>query len=56
MDEERQAFLDAIAADRYDQTTRLVFADWLNEHGLDDEAEVQRQWTPEKQRAEDWLR
>lgn len=26
-DQEHQAFLDAITADRYDQPTRLVFAD-----------------------------
>ena len=54
-DQQRQAFLDAIAADRYDQTTRLVFADWLNERGMDSEAEVQRAWTREKQEAEDFI-
>lgn len=55
-DREKERFLQAIAEDRYDQSLRLVFADWLEEHGLDDEALVQRQWTREKQEAEDWLR
>ena len=45
---ERQAFLDAIKDDPYDQATRLVFSDWLEEHGLDDEARVQREWTRER--------
>ncbi len=53
---EKEAFLTAIAEDRYDQQTRWVFADWLEEHGLDDEALVQRSWTRKKQEAEDWLR
>jgi uncharacterized protein (TIGR02996 family) len=53
---EYQAFLKALANDPYDQETRLVFADWLEEHGLDDEAAEQRAWRREKQEAEDWLR
>jgi uncharacterized protein (TIGR02996 family) len=53
---EKQAFLVLVAQDKYNQSNRLIFADWLNEHGMDDEAEVQRAWTPEKQKAEDWLR
>ncbi len=56
MDTEKEAFLTAIAKDRYDQTTRLVFANWLEENGLDDEALIQRSWTREKQESEDWLR
>ncbi len=52
---EREAFEAAIKKDRYDQTTRLVFADWLEEHGFDDEAVVQRKWTPKYQKSEDWL-
>jgi uncharacterized protein (TIGR02996 family) len=55
-EKEKKAFEDAIRADRYDGVTRKVFADWLEENGYDDEAVVQRSWTPEKQRAEDWLR
>jgi uncharacterized protein (TIGR02996 family) len=54
--QEKAAFEAAIKADRYDQATRRVFADWLEEHGLDDEAAVQRSWTPRKQQAEDYLR
>lgn len=30
---EEQAFLDAIAANPFDDTPRLVYADWLDEHG-----------------------
>lgn len=51
----KQAFEDAIRADPYDDVTRQVFADWLEEHGYDDEAVLQRSWTPQKQQAEDWL-
>ncbi len=53
---EKEAFLSAIQKDRYDQTTRLVFADWLEENGFDDDALFQRKWTPKYQKAEDWLR
>ncbi len=53
---EQESFELAIKKDRYDQTTRLVFADWLEENGLDDEALIQRSWTREKQESEDWLR
>ena len=53
---EREAFLAALKEDRYDRTTHLVFADWLEDHGMDDEALVQRTWTRERQEAEDWLR
>jgi uncharacterized protein (TIGR02996 family) len=51
-----EAFLAAIQKDRYDEATRRVFADWLEENGYDDEALEQRRWTREKQEAEDWLR
>ncbi len=52
---EKEGFLRAIEKDRYDQTLRLVFADWLEERGLDEEAREQREWTPEWQQSEDWL-
>jgi uncharacterized protein (TIGR02996 family) len=55
-DKERAAFLKAIADDPYDEDTRKVFADWLEEFGFDDEAVFQRAWTPEWQRAEDRLK
>jgi uncharacterized protein (TIGR02996 family) len=38
---ERDAFEQALRADHYDAVTRRVFADWLYEHGLDDEAAEQ---------------
>lgn len=47
-EEEKVAFLQAIKDDPYDATTRRVYADWLEDHGFDDEARVQREWTPEK--------
>jgi uncharacterized protein (TIGR02996 family) len=55
MEPERESFEATIKADRYDAATRRIYADWLEEHGYDDEAVVQRQWTKEKQQAEDWL-
>lgn len=54
-EQERKAFEDAIFADRYDQITRRVFSDWLDENDYPEEANKQRKWTPEKQKAEDWL-
>lgn len=48
-------FLAALDKDRYDKTTRMVFADWLEEHGYDDEAVFQRSWTREWQEARDHL-
>lgn len=56
--EEKDALLKAIAENPYDRATRLVFADWLEERGLDDEATEQRTWTKEKQEkadAKEWL-
>ena len=48
-----QAFLEVLAKDPYDETTRRVFADWLEEKGLDDYAAEQRQWTRKGQEAID---
>ena len=48
---EREAFLRAIAANEGDHLVRLVFADWLDEHGEHEEADRQRRW-PE---AKAWL-
>lgn len=39
---DRERFESAIAADRCDSTTRLIFADFLEENGFDDEAVEQR--------------
>jgi uncharacterized protein (TIGR02996 family) len=55
--DEKAAFEKAIEEDPFDGTTRKVFADWLEEHGFDDEALLQREWTPKKMRAaEKWLK
>lgn len=43
---ERKAFLKAIADDPTNEVNRRVYGDWLEEHGLDDDAQVQRDWTP----------
>lgn len=58
MDNCKDAFLKAIQQDKYDWDTRKIFADWLEDNGLDDEATYQREWTPAKQRkldAQEWL-
>lgn len=41
---EQQAFHDAMAKDRNDHTTRLVYADWLDEHGQPEAAHRLRTW------------
>lgn len=43
--QEASGFVQALNLQPYDQTTRLVFADWLEERGYDDEAAIQRRWT-----------
>jgi uncharacterized protein (TIGR02996 family) len=53
--QEKAAFEAAIKDNRYDQATRLVYADWLDENGFDEEAGRQRAWTPEWQAAVDHL-
>jgi len=58
MSDPRQEFLKAIEADPYDLQARKVFADWLDEYGDDQDADlaaVQRAWTKEKQDAIVWL-
>lgn len=48
----RKAFEMAIEENPYDETTRRIFADWLEEFGDqpndDDRAVIQRAWTREK--------
>lgn len=52
----KAAFEAAIKADPYDSTNRLVFADWLEENGLDDEgAEQRRRASNEWIEADKWL-
>lgn len=45
---ERDAFLKALADNEDDTTTRLVYADWLDEHGEHEEADRQRKWPAAK--------
>src|SRR5262245_19131327 len=52
---EAQRFLAVLDRDRFDKGTRMVFSDWLEEHGYDDEAVFQRGWTREWQEARDHL-
>jgi uncharacterized protein (TIGR02996 family) len=57
---QRQAFVSRLQEDPYDQVTRLVYADWLEEFGDcpedDEEASRQRAWDPAEYRAsEEWL-
>lgn len=50
---EREAFLAAIKVAAWDdELPRLVYADWLDEHGEHEEADRQRRYVP----AERWLR
>lgn len=56
MSDERKAFVDILTKDRFDAKTRLVFADWLEEHGCDDEAAEQRRMaSPEWVEAAKWI-
>ena len=48
---EREAFLKALEANEDDTTTRLVYADWLDEQGEHEEADRQRKWPA----AKEWL-
>jgi uncharacterized protein (TIGR02996 family) len=45
---ERKAFLKALAANEDDTTTRLVYADWLDERGEHEEADRMRKWDAAK--------
>ena len=45
-DPQRNAFEKALLETPLDSLTRGVYADWLEEQGLDDEAQRQRDWTP----------
>lgn len=53
---EQRAFLQAIQENPRDQTTRLVYADWLEENGLDDTAHEQRRWCSALEDARDRLK
>lgn len=53
---ELKKFLDAIHENPRDLTTRLVYADWLDEHDEPELADEQRKFNLEKHDAEQWLR
>jgi uncharacterized protein (TIGR02996 family) len=48
---ERNSFLKALAENEDDTATRLVYADWLDDHGEHEEADRQRKWPS----AKEWL-
>jgi uncharacterized protein (TIGR02996 family) len=45
---EQEAFLKALAENEDDLATRMVYSDWLDDHGLHEEAERQRRWPAAK--------
>jgi uncharacterized protein (TIGR02996 family) len=47
----RDAFLNALAENEDDVTTRMVYSDWLEEQGEHEEADRQRKWPA----AKEWL-
>jgi uncharacterized protein (TIGR02996 family) len=49
---ERHGFLEALEENEDDTPTRLVYADWLDDHGEHEEADRQRKWPVAKA----WLR
>lgn len=55
-DVEKVVHYKHVQDNRYDRDLHMIFADWLEENGYDDEAVLERKWTPERQEAEDWLR
>lgn len=48
---DRDRFLRALAENEDDTTLRVIFADWLDEHGEHEEADRQRKWPA----AKDWF-
>ena len=56
MDDERAAFLAAIQADWDNDELRLVYADWLEEHGEHDEARRQRDWPAVREASKERVR
>lgn len=48
---EKDVFLKALSLNEDDTPTRLVYADWLDEHGEHEEADRQRKWPA----AKEWL-
>lgn len=53
--EVRQQFEQAIEKDQTDLASRLIFADWLDEHDMCELARWHRSWTPEREEARKYL-
>jgi len=53
---DKQALEAQLVLDPYDAITRKAYADWLEENGYIEDSVIQREWTYEKQTAEDELR
>src|SRR5262245_27234752 len=47
LEEVKQAFLAAIAENPLEPSNHYIYADWLEENGLDEESRIQRLWTLE---------
>ena len=45
---ERKKFLKALAKNEDETTTRMVYADWLDDQGEHEEADRQRKWPAAK--------
>lgn len=56
MTKDEEAFRLAIEASPNDEAIRKIFADWLDEHDLPEEATYHRRWTVEVRDAENWLK
>lgn len=54
--DERIAFEQALRQDEDDDITRMVFADWLDEHDMPEEADRMRRWRSSKTWLENWCR
>lgn len=52
---DQEAFLQALAANEDDVTTRMIYADWLDEHDQPEEADRQRKWPAAKAWLQDWV-
>ena len=52
---ERDAFVQALTENPYDETTHRVFADFLDENDEPELADFHRTWTKEWQEARDWM-
>jgi uncharacterized protein (TIGR02996 family) len=56
LEEMKEGFQRAIQENPYDEVNHRAYSDWLEENGFDEEAEIQRRWTKEKQKeAEEFL-